>query len=115
MAPDDLDHDPDRLRLAEFSERLKKARGDGHKTPQDFSANAAVGVALRLGFNLLAAVILGLAVGWFLDRSFRTSPFLLIVFFFIGTGAGFWNVILTARKLDEERLKQSGKTDSSGH
>jgi ATP synthase protein I len=44
-------------------------------------------------------VIIGLGIGWVLDRALGTNPALLIVFFLIGVAAGIWNVIrLTSPK-----------------
>jgi ATP synthase protein I len=35
----------------------------------------------------------GAAIGWALDQLLDTSPWLLLVMLFLGTAAGFWNII----------------------
>jgi len=55
-----------------------------------------------LGINLVLATLVGVAIGWYLDKWFHTSPVLTIVFFFIGTFAGFRQIYLAIRKLGDE-------------
>jgi ATP synthase protein I len=55
-----------------------------------------------LGINLVLATLVGVAIGWYLDKWFHTSPVLTIVFFFIGTFAGFRQIYLAVRKLGDE-------------
>jgi ATP synthase protein I len=105
-----VDNGPDAQRLAELEERLQKARRRGGETPQAKRSDSSLGVALRLSFDIIAAVVVGAGMGWLLDRWFGTAPFLFIVFFFLGAAAGFLNVIRAARKMDEkeaERLRKN--------
>jgi F0F1-type ATP synthase assembly protein I len=70
-------------------------------TPKtDASATgSAMSLGLRAGSEFVSAVILGLGIGWVLDRALHTNPAFLIVFFLIGVAAGMWNVIrLTSPK-----------------
>jgi hypothetical protein len=56
-------------------------------------------LGLRAGGEFVSAVILGLGIGWILDRALGTNPAFLIVFFLLGVAAGVWNVIrLTSPK-----------------
>ena len=92
--------DPDARRLAQFEERLRKARGKEEVKPEETS-QSKLGVAFRLVSELLAGVIVGGGIGWALDRVFGTSPILLIVMFLLGVAAGMRNVIRTAREMNE--------------
>ncbi|MDY0243155.1 MAG: AtpZ/AtpI family protein [Rhodospirillaceae bacterium] len=60
----------------------------------------------RLGNRVMAELIGGLAggalVGWFLDRMIGTSPWLLLVFLFMGIIVAFRNII----RLSTQRPKQ---------
>jgi ATP synthase protein I len=70
-------------------------------TPKtDASATgSAMSLGLRAGSEFVSAVIIGLGIGWVLDRALHTNPAFLIVFFLIGVAAGIWNVIrLTSPK-----------------
>lgn len=53
---------------------------------------SALGIAWRIGLELVAAVIVGTAIGWAFDRWLGTRPVGMIVFFFLGVGAGMTNV-----------------------
>jgi ATP synthase protein I len=59
-----------------------------------------------IGIEMGAALVVGMAIGWFLDRSFGTRPWFLVIFTAFGIAAGFINVIKAARKAaaDEEKL-----------
>ena len=60
------------------------------------------GNAFRLGTELVAAVAVGTIIGFILDNWFDTKPWLIIIFFFLGTAAGILNVIKTANRMQEE-------------
>jgi ATP synthase protein I len=67
--------------------------------PKSGSAGSAMSLGLRAGSEFVSAVIVGLGIGWVLDRALGTNPAFLIVFFLIGVAAGVWNVIrLTSPK-----------------
>ena len=56
------------------------------------SKQRGVGFAFRIGVELVAALIVGVGIGLFLDHWLDTAPWFLIGFFFIGAGAGIVNV-----------------------
>jgi ATP synthase protein I len=91
------DDDPDMRRLAEIEERLRKARGKRGEVRQVEAPNSKLGIAFRLVTELMAALIVGGAIGWGLDRLFGTGPFLFIVMFMVGIAAGIFNVVRSAQ------------------
>lgn len=60
--------------------------------PDPASIGAGLGFALRVGIELVAALAIGVGIGWLLDYWLETSPLMLVVFFFLGSAAGFLNV-----------------------
>ncbi|ATR22643.1 AtpZ/AtpI family protein [Roseomonas mucosa] len=50
------------------------------------------GLGLRIGAELVSALIVGTVIGMALDRWFGTSPWLLLVFFLVGGAAGVLNL-----------------------
>jgi len=48
--------------------------------------------ASRIGTELLVAICAGLGLGWLLDKVADTRPLFMLVFAFIGFGAGILNV-----------------------
>jgi ATP synthase protein I len=94
-----------RARLNRLSSELKGRApprpSEPTPTPKtDASATgSAMSLGLRAGSEFVSAVIIGLGIGWVLDRALHTNPAFLIVFFLIGVAAGIWNVIrLTSPK-----------------
>jgi ATP synthase protein I len=89
----------DRLK-GDLKGRAPPPRGAEQKPePQSSASGSAMSLGLRAGSEFVSAVILGLGIGWVLDRALHTNPAFLIVFFLIGVAAGIWNVIrLTSPK-----------------
>ena len=57
---------------------------------------AGFGAAMRYGTELVAGLIVGVGIGYYLDKWLDTGPWFLVVFFFLGAGAGILNVYRTA-------------------
>ena len=51
-----------------------------------------------IGIMFPASIAVGLALGYFLDQLFKTSPYLLIIFTLYGVAAGFWNLIKMTKR-----------------
>ena len=106
------DDDPDVRRLAEIEERLRKAREKRGEVRQVEAPNSKLGIAFRLVTELMAAVIVGGAIGWGLDRLFGTGPFLFIVMFMVGIAAGMFNVVRSAQQLNRDQAaKDAGRSN----
>jgi ATP synthase protein I len=88
--------DSESTRLTELDSRIAKARDGlsptvGAAGPSD-EDGGSLRLALRVGTELVAALVVGLLIGWTLDRWLGTRPLLTIVFFFVGIAAGMVNV-----------------------
>ena len=81
-----------------FEERLKTARKrQGMDAPPAGAGKSAVGtsalgVGMRVGVEMVAALVVAVAIGWWLDRWLHTSPAFLAVFVLLGGAAGIANV-----------------------
>lgn len=82
--------------LEELDARLRKAREsqEERSRPSRFAGapQGPIGVAWRIGVELVAAMIVGVGGGWLIDRWLGTAPWGLIVMFFLGSAAGIMNV-----------------------
>jgi len=96
--------------LRAWDARLRKAReraggaGRGRHRSGNGAASPGEGwaVAVRVGVDLLAALVVGVAIGWGLDEWLGTRPWLMVVFFFLGSAAGTMNVYRTMSGIGHE-------------
>lgn len=49
-------------------------------------------MGFRAGVEVVAALVVGAGLGWFLDRWLGTFPWLFLLFFVLGSAAGILNV-----------------------
>jgi ATP synthase protein I len=82
--------------LMRLGERLDKARaGRAERQPVVGDRSAAqqgLGLAFRIGVELVVAVVVATGLGWAIDRWLGTRPWGMIALFFLGVAAGMWNV-----------------------
>ncbi len=67
------------------------AQASGQKKSADFASQPAV--ALELPFTFVGAIVVGGAIGFFLDRWLHTSPWLMLAFGGLGFYAGIREVL----------------------
>ena len=84
-----------RLEIAK-SKIKKKVFSEGEKR------GSFMGNAFKLGTELVAAVGVGTIIGFILDSWFGTTPWLIIIFFFLGAAAGISNVIKAVNRMQKE-------------
>jgi ATP synthase protein I len=87
-------------KLEELDKRLLKAREKSHTGIT--SGNQEVSgysMAIRIGTELVAALIVGVGIGYFVDNWLDTKPWFLVLFFFLGSAAGILNVYRAANGL----------------
>jgi ATP synthase protein I len=84
-----------RLKIANLNLKKNIVTDEGKK-------GSYMGFAFKLGSELVAAVVVGTIIGFILDTTFDTKPWLIIIFFFLGAAAGLLNVIRTAKLMQKE-------------
>jgi ATP synthase protein I len=87
-----------------FEERLRTARGkQGLDAPprQNQLPSAGWGFGLRVGAELVSALVVAVGIGLLLDRWLHTLPLFLGIFVLLGGAAGIMNVwrLFAPRKL----------------
>ena len=60
-----------------------------------------IGSAFKLSTELVSAVAVGTIIGFILDKTFGTKPWLILIFFFVGVVAGIINVIKSAKNMQK--------------
>ena len=63
--------------------------------------SSSIGSAFKLSTELVSAVAVGTIIGFILDKTFGTKPWLIIIFFFVGVIAGIINVIKSAKNMQK--------------
>lgn len=86
---DDLDE-----RLSQFRSERDAVTG---RTRDTESTNNGLGFALRIGCELVAALVIGVGFGLFLDDWLDTKPWFMLLFFLLGAAAGMFNVYRVIR------------------
>ena len=88
-----------------FKTRLKIAKDKLKKHSHNLNNvenGSFMGSAFKLGTELVASVGVGTIIGFILDSWFDTKPWLIIIFFFLGSAAGILNVIKVAKQMQEK-------------
>ena len=106
-----------KARLDKLSGALGEVRGEAQqeraRDEKSMASSQETGRMMSLAFRmvseLIGGILVGVGIGWGLDRAFSTSPILLIVFSLLGTAAGFWNVVKAASP-----PHQTGKDGTGG-
>jgi F0F1-type ATP synthase assembly protein I len=56
-----------------------------------------------LALMLPSSIAVGLFLGYILDKTFRTGPWMQIVFFLLGTASGIYNLIRGLYRLQDDK------------
>ncbi|MGH7121501.1 MAG: AtpZ/AtpI family protein [Acetobacteraceae bacterium] len=100
-----------------FEERLKSARQRHGLEPAPKKEEGSLdwtkrplGMAFRLVGEMISALVVAVAIGWWLDRVLGTAPWLLLVFVVLGIAAGILNVwrLVGPNEQDSHRSDGSG-------
>ena len=84
--------DPFKTRLEIAKKKVSKRDLENKK-----GNTSPIGSAFKLSTELVSAVAAGTIIGFILDKTFGTKPWLILIFF-VGVIAGITNVIKSAKK-----------------
>ena len=87
----------------QFKTRLEIAKKKALKRNPNTKKHdpSPIGTAFKLSTELVSAVAVGTIIGFILDKTFGTKPWLILIFFFVGVIAGITNVIKSAKKMQK--------------
>ena len=91
-----MSKDPFKTRLEIAKKKVLKRNLDDKKPN-----SSPVGTAFKLSTELVSAVAVGTIIGFILDKTFGTKPWLILIFFFVGVIAGIYNVIKSAKNMQK--------------
>jgi len=86
-----------------FKTRLEIAKSKIFKKNlyKDKEPPSSIGTAFKMSTELVSTVAVGTIIGFILDKTFGTKPWLILIFFFIGVIAGITNVIKSAKNMQK--------------
>lgn len=87
-------------RIASLQSKEAELRKDKPESEINFASKAG----FRISVELFSGVMVGAAIGYLLDEFLTSKPWMLILFMFLGGGAGILNVYRFAK--DEERKRK---------
>ena len=88
------DHFKTRLEIAK--KKILKSSKIDQQTP-----SSKLGIAFKMSTEMVAAVVVGTIIGFILDNTFGTKPWLILIFFFVGVIAGITNVVKSAKNMQK--------------
>ena len=102
---DDLERRRRDLEASLAARRPDRSKGESAKA----GGTAGYGQALKLSSEFIAGIVVGVGLGWIIDRMAGTSPWGLVIFLLLGFAAGILNVLRSVG-----RVAEFGQGASSG-
>ena len=84
-------------RIAEFRQANESAKDSTRVQEKSYSRSAA---GFQISAELLAGVLIGAGIGYFLDILFATKPWMLALFTIFGGAAGILSIYKTFKSED---------------
>ena len=91
-------------------EAVKEAHAPKPRTPDHHSQAQ---LAWRMVIELVAGLGIGFGMGYGLDALFGTSPWLMIVFIFLGFAAGVKTMMRSAEEVQSKRAAELAEQDDA--
>ena len=82
-----------------------------HHQPEEANPPSQGGMVLRVAIELVAAVSTGGVIGWFLDKTFGTSPVFLLLCLLLGIAAGY----VTIKRVNDAFAASLEKSEQDAH
>jgi ATP synthase protein I len=67
-----------------------------------------------IGLHLVSATVVGLVMGYYLDKWLGTEPWCLLIFLLIGIGVGFRDVFREAKRIQRKTDGEDGGDAGQG-
>ena len=91
-----MSKDPFKTRLEIAKSKISKRNLYKDKEPP-----SSIGTAFKLSTELVSAVAVGTIIGFILDKTFGTKPWLIFIFFFVGVIACIKIVFKSAKNMQK--------------
>jgi ATP synthase protein I len=96
----ETDQDDPKARLDALERKLADKRAAMAPKPHMDEHYSQAQQAWRMVIELVAGLGIGFGMGYGLDAAFGTSPFLMVIFIFLGFAAGIQTMMRTAKEMN---------------
>lgn len=87
-------------RLDNLGEKLDKATVSDRDEHAQQSSGSGLGIAMRMGTEFVVSILIGGAIGWYLDMWMGSTPFMLFLFVMFGFAAGTMNILRAGKQIE---------------
>lgn len=99
--------------LEDLERDIKKLNEKVAPKPKASAPPKGAALVMRMGVELISGALVGLGIGYFLDKWLNTSPLFLLVCFFLGSAGGFMTIYRILKVLENDESNES-KEDKEG-
>ena len=89
-------------KLSKLKEKIETIENKKLKE-SEIKKESGAGFAFKISTELIAALIVGVGMGLIVDNYLGTKPFGLIIFFILGSFAGFLNIYRVMRRIEKQQ------------
>jgi ATP synthase protein I len=105
--------DPDQnQKLSDLEDRIAAAKDAQAPKPRMDEHYSQAQLAWRMVIELVAGLGIGFGMGYGLDWLLGTSPWLMIVFIFLGLAAGIQTMMRSAREVQAKQMADEATEDN---
>jgi ATP synthase protein I len=59
-------------------------------------------IVSTMGISMVLAIVVAIAIGYYLDKWFKTSPVFFLIFMVLGIVAGFRNIYVVMKRAEKD-------------
>lgn len=90
------------MELKNLKDKIEKLKKEVKVNEEEPKNSNALGIALKMGTEFVAAVFVASFIGFYIDKWLETTPFFIIIFFIIGSVAGILNVVRSSKMINKD-------------
>ena len=108
--------DPDdKARLDALSARIDAVKEEHAPKPRTPDHHSQAQLAWRMVIELVAGLGIGFGMGYGLDAVFGTTPWLMVIFIFLGFAAGVKTMMRSAEEVQSKRMAELAEENDHPH
>ncbi|MCF6321845.1 MAG: AtpZ/AtpI family protein [Rhizobiaceae bacterium] len=101
-------------RLKSLDKKLKES-DKGRTSSERKSDNVNFSNAIRLSTEFVVAILVGIGIGWTIDRFFGTAPWAMIIFLPLGFFAGVRNIMRASGLQSGSQSENTNENDDNSN